>query len=194
MTDREYYQAYEKRLQDEILKLCKEKGLLSAGALPFCDDIEQRWEELAPEYLADAVQEINSYPEATLAWAAFIGMAMAAMWDKDFALFKSTAYRELYGKNGFDDMDEHILYDIIGLKRGSDEAERISRTLLSCSSMAMDHIRHENVENQTEKAFFILVSTAHVMFIAGAAIELKRRGYVMEKIDLNNMQGNGIMS
>ena len=46
-------------------------------------DFEQTWERLAPGYMADAVREFNGYPEVVLAWAAYLGAAVACLWDRD---------------------------------------------------------------------------------------------------------------
>ena len=68
----EYLDKFEDNLQAELLKLCTSHGALS-GVLLASEDIDDKWHEFAPEYMADAVSQINSYPAFTLAVAAYVG-------------------------------------------------------------------------------------------------------------------------
>ena len=54
--NQDYLINFEKKLQDDLLHLCTSYKML-AGTLLASDDIEDRWHELAPEYMADAVLE-----------------------------------------------------------------------------------------------------------------------------------------
>ena len=62
----QYYEAYEEKLQQEILKMCKSLGMLDNELLS-SEDIDQKWKEWAPEYIAEALPEVNSYPEFAIA-------------------------------------------------------------------------------------------------------------------------------
>ena len=125
--------------------------------------------------MADAVLNFNEYPEAAIAWAAFLGMAVAHNWDTDWDAHKNDSYKSYYGSRGWDDMDEHILWELLCLPEQI--GKKISDTLDSCALAALGLIRHEGIEAQTDLGFYVLVRTYAVMFRLGAAIELQRLGY-----------------
>ena len=179
-----YYEAYEENLQIEILKMCTSLGMLD-GELLNSEDIDQKWKEWAPEYIAEALPEVNSYPEFAIGCAGYAGMAVAKWWDTDWGRHHSAAYNSLHGSRGFDDMDEHIVQNILGLSLNSSEAKQIVNILLCCAQKAVDFIRHENIEAQTVKAFHIFARTVKVMFRTGAALQLRRMGYKFHKVNLN---------
>lgn len=183
MENTEYLQNFEKRLQDEMLKLCTEYKMLD-GALLQSDDVEARWEELALDYIADAVSQINDYPTVAVAWAGYMGMAVANLWDKDWEKHSHDEYKTLYGKDGFDDMDEHIVRDILGLSLESQPAKDIEAMMRRCAYSAHSILRHENVEPQSIMAYYVFARVVKVMYRIGAAIELRRLGYKYEKVDL----------
>lgn len=187
MEQNEYFDNYESNLQNEMLKLCTSHKMLD-GTLLASDDIDARWHDYAPEYMTEAVRQINAYPAATIAWAGYIGMAVAAWWDEDWATHATESYASLCGEHGFDDMDEHIVEHILGLALDSDTAQGIEDMMRSCAHTAMTYIRREQVESQSTKAFYILARTLRVMFRTGAALELKRRGYRFEKINPDTLQ------
>ena len=176
----EYFDNFEQNLQVEILKLCTSHGMLD-GTLLASEDIDERWKEYASYYMADSVSQINTFPAAAIAWAGYIGMAVAQWWDRDWERFAAEPYESLHGERGFDDMDEHILRDILGVALESPEAEKIEDMMRSCAHTAMTFIRREDTEAQSTKAFYIFARTTRVMFRIGAALELKRLGYKFEK-------------
>lgn len=185
MEDIRYFDTYENNLQQEILRVCTSLGMLD-GELLNSEDIDQKWKEWAPEYIAEALPEVNSYPEFAIACAGYAGMAVAQWWDQDWGRHHSAAYESLHGPRGFDDMDEHIVQNVLGLSLDSVEAKQIVNILLCCSQKAVDFIRHEQIEAQTVKAFHIFARTVKVMFRTGAALQLKRLGYKFHKVDLNS--------
>ena len=77
----QYYDTYEENLQREILKMCTSLGMLE-GELLASEDIDRKWKEWAPEYIAEALPEVNSYPEFAMACAGYAGMAVAHWWDQ----------------------------------------------------------------------------------------------------------------
>ena len=111
--DIEYLDRYEASLVDELVGLCTSFGLLD-GELLASDDIDGKWKEFAPEYMAEAVPNLNPFPEAAIGWAGYIGMAVAKWWDLDWGRHHSEKYEALHGPRGFDDMDDHIMQDILG--------------------------------------------------------------------------------
>lgn len=192
--EKEYYESFEEALMRDLLKFCTSMGL-QEGTLLSSEDIDMKWKEFAPEYMADAVPQVNEFPEAAIGWAGYIGMAVAQWWDSDWGRHHSSTYSSLYGKRGFDDMDDHIITDILGYSLNSTEAGVISKIMLSCAQMAMSHIRHENIESQTEKAFHILARSMKAMFRIGVSIQLKKLGYRFQKVEFKNPgSGNRIIS
>ena len=105
MEDKEYLKAFEQRLQEAIILPAPALG----GKFMLVDDITAQWERFQHEYIADAVTQIADYPEVSVAWAAYLGLAVAEGWDRDWDLLQQTPYSAFYGAQGFDDMDDNIL-------------------------------------------------------------------------------------
>lgn len=183
MENTEYFDRFEAHLLEELLKLCTSHQMLD-GTLLASEDIDGLWKEFAPHYMADAVSQINSYPAAAIAWAGYVGMAVAHHWDSDWEAFQNSAYSDLHGPQGFDDMDENILQHHLGLDLEGKQAGCIEDTLRSCAHLAMTLIRREDTEAQSTKAFYIFARTARALFKIGAALELKRLGYKFEKMNI----------
>ena len=179
--DIEYLDNFEARLTEDMLRLCTSLGMLD-GTLLESEDITSKWKELAPEYMADAVPNIKEFPEAAVGWAGYIGLAVAKWWDEDWGKHHNAKYSSLLGPRGFDDMDEHIMENILGYRRGSAEAGIVAKTLLCCSQLAINSIRHENIETQSVLAFQAFARATRAMFRIGAAMELKREGYRFQKV------------
>lgn len=180
MNDNFLLDRFEDKLQNELLRLCTNYKMLD-GVLLVTDDITDKWKELGPEYMADAVGQIAEYPTVAVAWASYLGMALASAWDTDFDMFKAIKYQSFYGDEGFDNMDEYIVKTILGIPLESDDAKAIENTIRSCAKSAIAYIRHEQVEPQSQRAFHIFARTVKVMYKIGASIELKRLGYKFEK-------------
>ena len=188
----QYYETYEENLQREILRMCTSLGMLD-GELLSSEDIDQKWKEWAPEYIAEALPEVNSYTEFAIACAGYAGMAVAQWWDQDWGRHHSARYESLHGPRGFDDMDEFIVQNILGLSLNSVEAKQIMNILLCCAQKASTFIQHEHIERQTVKAFHIFARTVKVMFRTGAALQLKRLGYKFHKVEMNR-SGSKLLS
>ena len=179
MDNTEYLDNFELGLLDKLVRLCRSYGKLD-GVLPSSEDIDSRWPALAPEYLADAVEQVRDYPTVSVAWAAYMGMAIANGWDSDWSRTASMEYKELYGPRGFDDMDEHIIVDILGMPLSSDNARNVEDMARRCGELTVDLIRHEEVEPQSPMAYHIFVRACRAMYRIGAAMELERLGYKMQ--------------
>ncbi len=163
-----YLDTFQRKIEDE---------LMPKGNYLISPDLEKKWREIAPEYIADAVKEWNEYPEVALAWAGFIGLAIAHEWDKDWEKYSGKGYNHLLGKRGFDDMDEHILQNILGYKLDSIEASGITHTLRSSAERILKLIQSEGIEGQTATAFYIFSRCVNVMYCFGVSMELKKLGY-----------------
>lgn len=177
----EYLTQFENSLQEELLRLCTSAGLLN-GQLLTSDDIDTRWRELAPEYMADAVPQVRDYPTVSVAWAAYLGLAVAWGWDNDWDSASKAAYTSYHGVQGFDDMDEHIVRDLLGLMLDGYEAGRLEAVIRQCGETTVARIRHEHIEPQSPMAFHVFARACKVMFRIGAALELRRLGYKFEKM------------
>ena len=185
-----YLENFESRITDELLRMCKQYGVLD-GTILATDDISSRWNALAPEYMADAVPNIADYPTVAIAWAGYLGMAVAHQWDEDWAAHNKDEYKSLYGPAGFDDMDENIVQKVLGFHLESQEAKNIEQMMRRLGETALTLIRRENIEPQSPMAFHAYARAIKVMYRIGAAIELKRLGYKFEQVNLPNL-GSGM--
>ena len=183
--DIQYLIRLEEKMQNELLRLCTDRGALK-GVLLATEDIDEHWKILAPEYMADVVPEIAKYPTVSVSWAAYLGMAVAYGWDADWETYLKMPYQSYYGEQGFDDMDEHIVRDLLRLPLDSRTAKELEATIRSCGEKAVDLIRFEQVPPQSELAFHVFARTCKSMFRIGAAIQLKRMGYNFEKVKMGN--------
>ncbi|MBQ7998170.1 MAG: hypothetical protein IJ296_02455 [Bacteroidales bacterium] len=181
MEELQFYDNFEKALEQDMLKVCTSAGMLD-GVMLASDDIDQKWNDYANSYMADAIEQINEYPEVAIAWSLYMGMAVAQWWDVDWLQNKDNEYLKLYGLHGFDDMDDYIVEQILGEKLGTEAADKISSTAYSCAQRAISMIRKENIEFGSVKAFYVLSRTVKVMYRIGAALQLKRLGYKFEKL------------
>jgi hypothetical protein len=155
-----------------------------SGTLLATDDVTDRWDVLAPEYVADAVGQIADYPTVSVAWAGYLGLAVAHGWDTNWEACVRTDYKQFYGEQGFDDMDEHIVQHVLGLSLESKEAKDLESMIRSCAQMAVTLIRREQIEPQSPMAFHVFARAIKVMYRIGAALELKRLGYKFEEMQL----------
>ena len=178
-----YLQAFENKLQQELLRLLKDLKL-SDGKLLANDDIDGRWESLGPEYLADAVLEIRDYPAVSVGWAAYLGMAVAQEWDTEWEEKSKQPYKSYHGSRGFDDMDEHILADVLGMPLNGSEAKALEKAVQSLAQKTVSMIRAERVEPRSVTAYHVFMKSSKVMYRIGAAIRLRQLGYKYEKLDL----------
>lgn len=189
MVNNVYLENFESRITEELLRLCKQYEVLD-GTLLATEDINARWQAFAPEYMADAVPNIASYPTVAIAWAGYVGIAVAHLWDSDWAAHSKDEYKSLYGPAGFDDMDENIVQNVLGFHLESREAKSIEQMMRRLGETALTLIRRENIEPQSPMAFHIYARVVKVMFRIGAAIELKRLGYKFEQVNLPGSGGS----
>lgn len=174
---------FEEKNQAELLRICTSHGLLG-GVLLATDDVTDHWDVLAPEYVADAVGQIADYPTVSVAWAGYLGLAIAHGWDKNWQACSRAPYTSYYGSQGFDDMDEHIVQHVLGLSLDSKEASQFEAVIRSCAQTAVTLIRREQIEPQSPMAFHVFARAVKVMYRIGAALELKRLGYKFEEVAL----------
>jgi hypothetical protein len=174
---------FESHLMQSLLQVCSSACLLQ-GTLLATDDLTDLWNDVyAPEYMVDAVPQVAAYPNVSVAWAAYLGMAAAQGWDADWERCRRTPYSAYHGARGFDDMDDHIVRDLLGLPLEGEEARRLTDTLRSCAELVVTMIRNEQIEPQSPEAFHVFARSCRAMYRIGVAIELRRLGYHMERLN-----------
>lgn len=182
---------YVDRLERELIRVCRECGMPVTSApegesapamLLGSPDIDGQWNKLGGDYIADAMPQIAEYPTVSVAWAAYLGMAVACGWDADWQVCANMPYSAYYGKQGFDDMDDHIIEDIIGIDLNSAEAESIRNLFRRCADVTVSLIRYENIEPQSIVAYHVFVSSCLEMYRIGAAVELRLLGYKFDRL------------
>ncbi|MCQ2192410.1 MAG: hypothetical protein MJZ23_06040 [Paludibacteraceae bacterium] len=182
--DEKFLETFEGKLLDTLLRISSQNGLTDKQLLQ-TEDIGKRWQQLAPEYMADAVPNIQDYPSFSVGCALYLGMGVAWGWDADWETYKNAEYKSYYGDQGFDNMDDHITEHLYGIRKWTDEAKQFQAGIKQIAEATVSAIRHEQIEPQSQLAFYMFHSACKVMFFIGASIGLKRLGYKFEKIDFN---------
>lgn len=174
---------FEENIQKDLHRYLMMVGQLDQ-MLPDAPDIEGKWESVAKAYLPDGLREFTGYPTVSLGWMMYVGMAVAQMWDKDWAFYTSKKVHNLYtylrDKRGYDHMDEYIREEILNLT-GSDYTTT-EKLVAECASRTNSQMHHAGLEPGTKSAFQGYVSCLHQLYLMGAAIQLKRLGYKMTKL------------
>lgn len=166
---------YKQRLAAHMLEVCRGNALL-AGELPHTPDLEEKWEQISPEFLAEAVPQFNQYPEVVFAWAAYLGTAVAKLWDENWELGSKISYYDLRGAH-FDYLDEYVTTVIMGFPLDSDQANVLRDKMRLLSTEAYGFLRHSSLEPGSADAFKAVLSTIQFMYILGAYIHLHALGY-----------------
>ncbi len=180
----EYLQKFEEEVTAALLRIAVDCRCASEH-LYQTDDLEEVWKRIAPDYMVDAVPNIAEYPTVAIAWAGFIGMGLAHLWDKDWSRVSSSEnpYTMLRDPRGFDEMDEYIIEDVMGYLLDSDTAKRLTDLMRQLSQAALARIRSEQIEPQTPLAFHVYARVVRAMFRIGASCELYRLGYKWTKVE-----------
>lgn len=175
---------YEESLRQALVKHLTEKGLLE-GQLLEVEELNQKWHDAAPSYMADAVPEIAKYPLVAIAWAMYEGMGIAVLWDKEWNRYEGVEdiHTMLTEPRGFDCMDEYITEILLCHPLGSEAAEKVEDMVRSTAEAAQSLIRKEGIEAQSVMAFHIFARTTKVMFEAGVSVQLRRLGYNYVKVN-----------
>lgn len=171
---------FETAQRNALLRLCTEYGYAN-GVLLQSEDIDRKWDEMAAEYVADAVSQIAEYPLVALAWAAYLGMAVANAWDDDWEKGSKAGYKSYYGRRGFDDMDDHIVRDLLKMPLGSKAAQDLTEMVFRMAELCNRNLR-ANFAAQTNEAFQGFARSCKALFLMGASMELKRLGYKFERV------------
>ena len=84
---------FEYFVKADLHRYLVEKGEMDES-IPECPDVEGLWILVAESYGADGIREFNEYPEVSLGWMMFIGMAVTEFWDRDWERY--SAIEDLY--------------------------------------------------------------------------------------------------
>lgn len=182
MQAQEYLDNYEKKVAESLQTYLKTKELITP-MLPECPDVEAAWAAVCQAYIPDGTREFNNYPQVSLGWMMYIGMAVAQMWDIDWQAYEDKdIYELLRTGRGYDEMDEYILEDVLGLQKDDDLADIV----YDCATISHRLLMTEGFEPGTELAFLAYVSTLKELYRAGMALWLTRLGYKMQAITMAN--------
>ena len=151
--------------------------------LPECPDVEEKWEPIAKAYIPDGIREFQDYPSASLGWMMYIGMAVAKLWDTEWEIYSKLddLYAYLRDKRGYDSLDEYIREEVLQLT-GVDYTV-LEKLVGECASRVYNALMHQHIEPGTKEAFNAYVSCLHQLYLMGAAMQLKRMGYHMTKMN-----------
>lgn len=184
--DIELLNTFAENLSKAVVKQCSDDGLLD-GQMLTVEELNEKWRESAAEYMAAAVPQIAEYPLAAIAWACYMGMGAAVLWDKSWGEYKDVQdwYSLMAKPRGFDEMDEYVVECLIGYALTSSEAEKLENTIRKCAHLAQTFIRKEGIEPQSVMAFHIYARAVKVFFELGVSLELYHRGYKYVKMNVN---------
>ena len=150
--------------------------------LPECPDVEGCWKDIANAYIPDGAREFRDYPVASLGWMMYIGMAVAKLWDDEWTIYSQIddLYVYLRDKRGYDALDEYICEDVLML-RGKG-CEELGAVVGECASRVNYELMRERIEPGTREAFEAYVACLHQLYLFGMAVQLRRMGYHMERV------------
>lgn len=186
MTDQQHdlLNRYEESLRKSLTERLTSLGWLE-GQLLVVEELNEKWHDAAPSYMADAVPEIAKYPLVAIAWAMYEGMGAAVLWDKEWSRYENEKdlHKLFTEPRGFDCMDEYITEILLCHPLGSEAAEKVEDMVRTTAESAQSLIRKEGIEPQSIMAFHVFARTTKVMFEAGVAVQLKRVGYNYVKVN-----------
>lgn len=171
---------------EERLFLDLREYLLSVDEIderfPDAADIEGKWTKIAESYLPDGIREFPEYPTVSLGWMMYLGMAVAKYWDDSWEIFGNIddLYVYLRDKGGYDVMDEYIRSSVLQL--GMPEYDNTESLVQECANRTYAALRREGIQSATKAAFDAYVDCLHQLYIMGAAVQLHRMGYHMERL------------
>ena len=184
--DLEFLNSFSRKLAKTLIEQCTADQVLD-GELYTVEELDEKWNGLAPEYMAAAVPQIAEYPLAAIAWAAYVGMGAAVLWDKSWAEYKDVEdwYSMLAKPRGFDCLDEYVVECLVGYRLDSEDNQKLESAIRKCAHTAQTMIRKEGIEPQSVMAFHLFARVVKVFFRLGVSLELRHRGYKYVKVNLN---------
>ncbi len=182
----QFLNEYEERLMQTLLRQFTDAGFLE-GQLLEVEELDEKWRTSAPEYMAAAVPQIVEYPSVAIAWAGYMGIGLAVIWDADWKSHadKDDLYTLIASPRGFDCMDEYVVEGLLGYKLESEQAKGLEDLLRGAAHTAQTMIRKESIESQSVMAFHIFARTTRVFYRLGVSVGLRILGYKYEKAKVN---------
>ncbi len=184
--ENQFLMEYEERLTRTLLQQFTDAQMLE-GELLAVEELEEKWNSSAAEYMAAAVPQLNDYPAAAVAWAAYMGIGSAILWETAWDKYQDTEdlYTPIASPRGFDEMDEYVMEEMLGYVLEGEEATRLENLLRSASTTALTMIRKEGIEAQSVMAFYIFARSAKVFFRLGVSLGLRLLGYRYHKTKMD---------
>ena len=181
--DKSYLQSFEVKVAEQLVKLATEQHRL-ASDIYVVDELNEAWRGMAPYYMADAVPWVGTYPMVSVAWAGYLGMGAAAKWDEHWDTHSDyeMLYKSMVTPRGFDELDEYVTEDLLGMKPGGEEWLKLEDMMRSLSTAALTLLRREELEAQTPEAFHFYARVVKVMYVVCYSMELYRLGYRYHKV------------
>lgn len=152
--------------------------------LPESQDLEDIWPAIAEKYMPDAIREFNgTYPMVAFGWIMYVGMAIAKYWDAEWSLYSKVdnLYIYLRDRIDFDHLDDYICDKVLCLN--TKERSETDNIVGECASRTYSKFCHLGLEPGSADAFHTFTAALHQMYLMGTAIELRRLGYHMTKVD-----------
>ncbi|MBR6605222.1 MAG: hypothetical protein IKK92_05055 [Prevotella sp.] len=176
-------QEFENKLSKDLHQYLIAMGKVDER-MPECPDVEEKWEPIAQSYLVDGIREFADYPTVSLGWMMYIGMAVAKFWDAEWEIYSKIEDLYLYirDKRGYDCMDEYVREEVLLLE--GDDYDTLEKLVGECASRVHNALLHQHLEPGTKEAFNGYVVCLHQLYLMGAAVQLKRMGYHMTKMDV----------
>lgn len=176
-------QEFENKLSKDLHQYLIAMGKVDER-MPECPDVEEKWEPIAQSYLVDGIREFADYPTVSLGWMMYIGMAVAKFWDAEWEIYSKIEDLYLYirDKRGYDCMDEYVREEVLLLE--GDDYDALEKLVGECASRVHNALLHQHLEPGTKEAFNGYVVCLHQLYLMGAAVQLKRMGYHMTKMDV----------
>jgi len=184
--DLELLNTFAENLSKAVVKQCTDDKLLD-GQMLTVEELNDKWHTSAAEYMAAAVPQIAEYPLAAIAWACYMGMGAAVLWDKSWGEYKDTEdwYSLMAKPRGFDCLDEYVIECLVGYALDSEDNQKLEAVIRKCANTAQTMIRKEGIEPQSVMAFHLFARVVRVFFELGVSLELHHRGYKYVKVNLN---------
>lgn len=171
---------FEKQTLEDLHKFLVSVGKVDK-ILPETPDLQDLWPAVLEAYLPDGVREFAEYPVVSLGWIMFMGMAVAKYWDEDWVKYSkeggSKIYNRLRDEKSFDNLDDNILENVLGLDEK--QAEETSKIVGECAARTLASLQRSSIEAGTEKAAQAYIGALHALYTMGAAMELNALGYHM---------------
>lgn len=181
MSSQSKTKEFEKIFHDDLHQYLASLGLVDSR-FPEAPDIEGCWAKIGESYMPDGVREFRDYPTASLGWMMYIGMAVAKYWDVDWPLYSKVddLYKYLRDRIDYDNMDTYISENVLLLDKAG--VEDLRKVIGECASRTYNRLMHLGVAAGSADAFYAFIAALHVMYLMGAAMQLKAMGYHMTKL------------